>query len=69
MPAADVAISPSSNDDWRALDALDQAYGRSYDLAVARNRWVACGLISGRWLVAPCAAELRRLILADVASQ
>ncbi len=68
MPA-DVALPPSNDEDRRALDALDQAYGRSYDLAVARNRWVACGLVSGRWLVASCAAELRRLILADVTSQ
>ena len=43
MPAADVAMSPSSNDDWRALEALDQAYGQSYDLAVAHNRSPAAG--------------------------
>ena len=52
-------------DDRRALDELDQAYGRDYDLAVTRGRWLACGLGTGRWLVASGATELRRLIAAD----
>ena len=32
--------------------------GHAYDLAVTRGRWVACGLGTGHWLVAWCAAEL-----------
>ena len=56
-------------DDRRALNDLDRVYGHAYDLAVARNRWMACGLGTGRWLVASCAAELRRLIAADAASR
>ena len=58
----------SDESDRRALDDLDRAYGQAYDLAVARNLWIACGLGTGRWLVAPCAAELRRLIVADAAA-
>jgi hypothetical protein len=45
-----------------ALDDLDQIYGHAYDLAVTRGRWVACGLGTGRWLVAGSAAELEHLI-------
>jgi hypothetical protein len=48
-----------------ALDDLDRAYGHAYDLAVPRGRWVACGLGTGRWLVAGSAAELEQLIAAD----
>jgi hypothetical protein len=48
-----------------ALDDLDRAYGRAYDLAVARGCWVAYGLGTGHWLVASCAAELEQLIAAD----
>jgi len=51
--------------DTYVLDDLDQIYGHSYDLAVTRGRWVACRLGTGQWLVASCAAELRRLIAAD----
>lgn len=51
-----------------ALDDLDRAHGQVYDLAVAQDRWIACDLGTGRWLVAPCAAELRRLIVADSAA-
>jgi hypothetical protein len=47
------------------LDDLDRAYGRAYDLAVTRGRWVAYGLGTGHWLVAACAAELEQLIAAD----
>jgi hypothetical protein len=49
------------------LEALDRAYGQAYDLAVARGRWVACGLRTGHWLVAGSAAELEQLIAADAA--
>jgi hypothetical protein len=48
-----------------ALDDLDRAWGHAYDLAVARGRWVACGLGTGHWLVAGSAAELEQLIAAD----
>jgi hypothetical protein len=53
--------------DRRALDDLDRAYGQVYDLAVAQDQWMACGLDTGRWLVASCPAELKRLIAADAA--
>jgi hypothetical protein len=53
--------------DMRALNDLDQVYGHAYDLAVTRCHWVAYGLRTSHWLVAPCAAELRRLIVADAA--
>ena len=56
------------DDDRRALNDLDRAYGHDYDLAVVRSRWMAYGLGNGRWLIASCAAELRRLIAADAAS-
>jgi hypothetical protein len=59
----------TDDDDRRALNDLDRVYGNAYDLAVARNRWMACGLGTGQWLVASCAAELRRLIAADAASR
>jgi hypothetical protein len=68
MSFAHIGASPTLTDeDRRALDDLDRVYGHAYDLAVARNRWVACGLVTGRWLVASCAEELRRLIAADAA--
>ena len=51
--------------DRRALDDLDRVYGHAYDLAVTRCHWVAYGLHTGHWLVASCAADLRRLIVAD----
>lgn len=54
-------------DDGRALDDLDRVYGHDYDLAVARNRWMAYGLSNGQWLIASCAVDLRRLITADAA--
>lgn len=54
--------------DRSALDDLDQAYGHDYDLAIVQGHWLACRLGTGRWLVASCAAELRRLIVADTAS-
>jgi hypothetical protein len=57
----------TEEDDRRALDDLDRAYGHDYDLAVARSRWMAYRLDTGRWLVASCAVELRRLIMADAA--
>lgn len=56
------------DDDRRALDDLDRAYGHAYDLAVTQSRWAACKLGTGRWLIAPCAVELRRLIVADAAA-
>ena len=59
----------TEDDDRRALNDLDRVYGHAYDLAVSRSRWMACGLSTGRWLVASCAAELRRLIAADAASR
>jgi hypothetical protein len=61
------ATPTSEDDDTRALDDLDQVYGNAYDLAVARTRWMAYGLGTGRWLVASCAADLQRLIAADAA--
>jgi hypothetical protein len=61
------ATPTPDDDDTRALDDLDQVYGYAYDLAVARTRWMAYGLGTGRWLVASCAADLRRLIVADAA--
>jgi hypothetical protein len=54
--------------DRSALDELDLTYGHSYDLAVGRSQWMACGLGTGRWLVASGAAELRRLLAADTAA-
>lgn len=57
----------TDDDDRRALNDLDRAYGNDYDLAVARSGWLAYGLGTGQWLVASCAAELRRLIVADAA--
>jgi len=48
-----------------ALDDLDRAYGDAYDLAAAPGRWVAYGLRTSHWLVAPGAAELEQLIAAD----
>jgi hypothetical protein len=66
MTCADIETAPNPKDgDTRALDDLDRTYGHDYDLAVARHRWMAYGLRTGRWLVAPCATELRRLIVAD----
>jgi hypothetical protein len=60
-----MATSVLRDCDRRALDGLDQVYGHDYDLAVIRGRWVANELRTGRWLIASCAAELRRLIAAD----
>jgi hypothetical protein len=51
------------------LDDLDRAYGRAYDLAVIRGRWVAYGLRTGHWFVASCAAELEQLITADASTR
>jgi hypothetical protein len=48
-----------------ALEDLDRAYGDAYDLVAAPGRWVAYGLRTGHWLVAPDAAELGQLIAAD----
>ena len=59
----------TDDDDRRALNDLDRAYGHTYDLAVSRSRWVACALGTDRWLVASCAAELRRLLAADAAAR
>jgi hypothetical protein len=59
------ATSALQDEDIRQLDDLDRAYGQAYDLAVIQGRWVACGLDTGRWLDASCAAELKRLIAAD----
>jgi hypothetical protein len=63
------ATSALRDEDMRLLDDLDRAYGQAYDLAVIQGCWVACGLGTGQWLVAPSAAELRRLIVADAAGR
>ena len=66
MSCADIGTPPNpEEDDTRALNDLDRTFGYAYDLAVARDRWIAYGLGTGRWLVASCAAELRLLIVAD----
>jgi hypothetical protein len=59
------AVPAPADGGHRGLDDLDRAWGRAYDLAVARGRWVAYGLGTGHWLVASCAAELGQLIAAD----
>jgi hypothetical protein len=53
--------------DMHALKDLDRVWGCAYDLAVTRCHWVAYGLRTGHWLVASCAVDLRRLIVADAA--
>lgn len=66
MSCAGIRTTPILGDsDMRALNDLDQIYGHAYDLAVTRCHWVAYGLHTGHWLVASCAAELRRLLVAD----
>lgn len=64
---ARTSARPSLDDDRRALDDLDRAFGNDYDLAVTDGSWIACELRTCRWLVASCAAELRRLIEGDAA--
>ena len=65
MAIAAVPAPPGGNS---ALDDLDRVWGHAYDLAVARGRWVACGLGTGHWLVASCAAELEQLITAGAST-
>lgn len=66
MSCGDIGTTPTpDDDDTRALDDLDRIYGHAYDLAVARSRWMAYELGTGRWLVASCATELRRFIVAS----
>jgi hypothetical protein len=71
MSGTDIETTAASNDEATHalddLDDLDRAYGQDYDLAVARGHWLACRLRTGQWFVASCAAELRRLIMADAA--
>jgi hypothetical protein len=59
------ANSSLEEDNRRALDDLDRAYGNDYDLAVTDGSWIACEVRTCRWLVASCAAELRQLIAGD----
>jgi hypothetical protein len=64
---ANMATSALRAEDTRELDDLDRFYGHAYDLAATPERWIANELSTGRWFVASCAADLRRLLAASVA--